>query len=150
VILLLTSFPLHSCLNGQTTILLATLVPVFGSFFLPWIGWISIRLRNLLALFLVLTPLVIAFEMLPGALAGNSCGSISHYENQNEYYFAVLFLRSMMGILFSASLIYLFVYREMTAERFLRATSSHKLRVVLSAPYPLRRCNEANNFFPGT
>jgi len=155
VILLLTSFPLHSCLNGRTTILLATFVPVFGSFLLPWIGWFSIRLRNLLALFLVLTPLVIAFEMLPGALAGNianvfvplplgldfaltgdalalfmaitsslvgsiivlySWDYISHYENQNEYYFMVVFfLGSMMGIIFSASLIYLFVFWEMTA-----------------------------------
>lgn len=41
---------------------------------------------------------------------------ISHYENQNEYYFIVVFfLGSMMGIVFSASLIYLFVFWEMTA-----------------------------------
>jgi proton-translocating NADH-quinone oxidoreductase chain N len=45
-----------------------------------------------------------------------SWGYISHYENQNEYYFiVVLFLGSMMGIIFAANLIYLFVFWEMTA-----------------------------------
>lgn len=137
------------------TILLAIFVPICGSFLLPLFGWISKGLRNLLALLLVLTPLAIAFAMLPGALAGNiakvyvplplgfnfalsgdclavfmaicsslvgstivlySWGYIDHYENQNEYYFiVVLFLGSMMGIIFSASLIYLFVFWEMTA-----------------------------------
>jgi proton-translocating NADH-quinone oxidoreductase chain N len=142
-------------MNGQTTILLAIFVPIFGSFLLPLIGCFSKRLRNVLALLLALTPLVIAFEMMPGALAGHiakvfvplplgfnfaltgdalalfmaiisslvgsvivlySWDYISHYENQNEYYFIVLlFLGSMMGIVFSASLIYLFVFWEMTA-----------------------------------
>ncbi len=41
---------------------------------------------------------------------------ISHYDNQNEYYFmVVLFLGSMMGIVFSANLILLYVFWEMTA-----------------------------------
>ena len=142
-------------MNGQTTILLAIFVPICGSFLLPLIGWMSKGLRNVVALLLVLTPLMIAFTMLPGALAGNiakvfvplplgfnfaltgdalalfmaicsslvgsiivlySWGYIDHYENQNEYYFiVVLFLGSMMGIIFSASLIYLFVFWEMTA-----------------------------------
>ena len=38
------------------------------------------------------------------------------YENQNEYYFIVLlFLGSMMGIIFSANLIFLYIFWEMTA-----------------------------------
>ncbi|MFA4991587.1 MAG: NADH-quinone oxidoreductase subunit L [Candidatus Omnitrophota bacterium] len=45
-----------------------------------------------------------------------SFGYISHYENQNEYYLmVVLFLGSMMGIIFSANLIFLYMFWEMTA-----------------------------------
>ncbi|MCL2485298.1 MAG: NADH-quinone oxidoreductase subunit L [Endomicrobia bacterium] len=41
---------------------------------------------------------------------------IKPYKNQNEYYFIVLlFLGSMMGIIFSANLIFLYVFWEMTA-----------------------------------
>ena len=40
---------------------------------------------------------------------------ISHYPNQNEYYvMAVLFLGSMMGLVFSANLIFLYVFWEIT------------------------------------
>jgi NADH:ubiquinone oxidoreductase subunit 5 (subunit L)/multisubunit Na+/H+ antiporter MnhA subunit len=40
---------------------------------------------------------------------------ISHYENQNEYYLmAVLFLGSMMGLVFSTNLVFLFVFWEIT------------------------------------
>ncbi len=45
-----------------------------------------------------------------------SFGYISHYENQNEYYFmVVLFLGSMMGICYSSNLIYLYLFWEITA-----------------------------------
>lgn len=45
-----------------------------------------------------------------------SIGYISHYGNQNEYYLmVVLFLGSMMGLIFSANLIILFVFWELTA-----------------------------------
>ncbi|MDD2706511.1 MAG: NADH-quinone oxidoreductase subunit L [Verrucomicrobiae bacterium] len=45
-----------------------------------------------------------------------SWGYISHYDNQNEYYFlVVLFLGSMMGLVFSANLILLYVFWEITA-----------------------------------
>ena len=41
---------------------------------------------------------------------------ISHYENQNEYYaMVVLFLGSMMGIIYSANLIFLYIFWEITA-----------------------------------
>ena len=41
---------------------------------------------------------------------------ISHYQNQNEYYFlVVLFLGSMMGLVFAANLIVLYVFWELTA-----------------------------------
>ncbi|MDD5409688.1 MAG: NADH-quinone oxidoreductase subunit L [Candidatus Omnitrophica bacterium] len=41
---------------------------------------------------------------------------IKHYENQNEYYsMVVLFLGAMMGLVFSANLIFLYVFWEITA-----------------------------------
>ena len=41
---------------------------------------------------------------------------ISHYENQREYYFmVVLFLGAMMGLVFAANLILLYVFWEITA-----------------------------------
>ncbi len=45
-----------------------------------------------------------------------SFGYIRHYENRNEYYLMVLlFLGSMMGLVFSRNLIYLFLFWELTA-----------------------------------
>jgi proton-translocating NADH-quinone oxidoreductase chain N len=45
-----------------------------------------------------------------------SFGYISHYENQNEYYLmVVLFLGSMMGLIFSGNLIWLYLFWEITA-----------------------------------
>lgn len=45
-----------------------------------------------------------------------SFGYISHYENQNEYYsMVVLFLGAMMGLVYSANLIFLYIFWEITA-----------------------------------
>ena len=45
-----------------------------------------------------------------------SFGYISHYDNQNEYYCMVtLFLGAMMGLVFSANLILMYVFWEITA-----------------------------------
>ncbi|MCX5681374.1 MAG: proton-conducting transporter membrane subunit, partial [Candidatus Omnitrophica bacterium] len=45
-----------------------------------------------------------------------SFGYISHYDNQNEYYtMVVLFLGAMMGLVFSANLIWLYLFWEITA-----------------------------------
>jgi NADH:ubiquinone oxidoreductase subunit 5 (subunit L)/multisubunit Na+/H+ antiporter MnhA subunit len=45
-----------------------------------------------------------------------SFGYISHYDNRNEYYFMVaLFLGSMMGIVYSANLVFLYLFWELTA-----------------------------------
>lgn len=45
-----------------------------------------------------------------------SFGYISHYTNQDEYYLmVVLFLGAMMGIVFSANLIFLYLFWEITA-----------------------------------
>lgn len=41
---------------------------------------------------------------------------ISHYDNQNEYYVMVaMFLGSMMGIVYSSNLVFLYIFWEMTA-----------------------------------
>ena len=45
-----------------------------------------------------------------------SFGYISHYEHQNEYYFmAVLFLGSMMGLVYSRNLLMIYLFWEITA-----------------------------------
>jgi NADH:ubiquinone oxidoreductase subunit 5 (subunit L)/multisubunit Na+/H+ antiporter MnhA subunit len=45
-----------------------------------------------------------------------SLGYIKHYENQNEYYLCVvLFIGSMMGIVFSSNLIFIYVFWEISA-----------------------------------
>ena len=45
-----------------------------------------------------------------------SFGYISHYENRNEYYLMVtLFLGSMMGLVYSGNLIFLYLFWEITA-----------------------------------
>ncbi len=45
-----------------------------------------------------------------------SFGYISHYDNQNEYYLmVVLFLGSMMGLVFSSNLIFLYLFWEVSA-----------------------------------
>lgn len=53
---------------------------------------------------------------LSAIIAFYSFSYISHYENQNEYYSMVaLFLGAMMGIIFSANLIFLYIFWEITA-----------------------------------
>jgi len=45
-----------------------------------------------------------------------SFGYISHYKNQDEYYLmVVLFLGSMMGLIFSANLVFIYIFWELTA-----------------------------------
>jgi proton-translocating NADH-quinone oxidoreductase chain N len=64
-----------------------------------------------LALFMAITS-----SLIGAVIVFYSWGYISHYENQNEYYLlVVLFLGSMMGIVFSSNLIYLFLFWEITA-----------------------------------
>jgi NADH:ubiquinone oxidoreductase subunit 5 (subunit L)/multisubunit Na+/H+ antiporter MnhA subunit len=80
--------------------------------------------------FVVAGPLGISFSLIADGLAvfmavvSSLVGAlimlfsfdyISHYENQNEYYLmAVLFLGAMMGLVFSSSLIFLYVFWEIT------------------------------------
>ncbi len=134
--------------------LCAVIIPLAGAFLLPLAGILSARLRNFLALALVVASLAASIALVPGALEGRSASFlvagplglsfhleadalavfmalvsslvgaiiilfsfdyISHYQNQNEYYLmAVLFLGAMMGLIFSANLIFLYVFWEIT------------------------------------
>ncbi|MCL2390554.1 MAG: NADH-quinone oxidoreductase subunit L [Endomicrobia bacterium] len=58
----------------------------------------------------------LASSLVSAVIVFYSFEYIKPYKNQNEYYFIVLlFLGSMMGIIFSANLIFLYMFWEMTA-----------------------------------
>lgn len=60
--------------------------------------------------------MAIVASLIGAIIVFYSFGYIEHYENQNEYYFlVVLFLGSMMGIVYSGSLVFLYLFWEMTA-----------------------------------
>jgi proton-translocating NADH-quinone oxidoreductase chain N len=63
---------------------------------------------------------------------------ISHYGHQNEYYFmVVLFLGAMMGLVYSANLILLYIFWEITA------LASWRLIGFFREDYQVRRANKA-------
>jgi proton-translocating NADH-quinone oxidoreductase chain N len=75
------------------------------------LGFNFVLTADCLAVFMAITS-----SLIGAIIVFYSWGYISHYENQNEYYFmVVLFLGSMMGIVFSANLIFLFLFWEITA-----------------------------------
>lgn len=141
-------------MKNETQLLLAVFLPIIGAFALPFLGAVSKRARNVVALLLAVAPLALSLSLLSPALQGGvaiaknlsfgfnfilaadglavfmaiasslvsaivilySFGYISHYENQNEYYFlVVMFLGSMLGLIYSANLILLYIFWEMTA-----------------------------------
>lgn len=64
-----------------------------------------------LALFMALVSLFIS-----AIIVLYSFDYIKHYPNQNEYYFmVVLFVGSMMGLVFSSNLIFIYIFWELTA-----------------------------------
>lgn len=139
----------------QNYLLACVAIPVIGSFTLPIIGRVSELARNVLALILVGTSLVLSLALVPAAMAGRavsichnlplgfnfiltadalavfmaissslvgaiivlySFGYINHYQNRNEYYLMVtLFLGSMMGLIYSGNLIFMYLFWEITA-----------------------------------
>ncbi|MFA5859642.1 MAG: proton-conducting transporter membrane subunit, partial [Elusimicrobiota bacterium] len=63
-----------------------------------------------LAIFMAIVSSLISFVIMI-----YSFDYISHYDNQNEYYFmVVLFLGSMIGLIFAANLILLYIFWELT------------------------------------
>lgn len=77
----------------------------------PFLGGGQLFQADSLSVFMALV------SMLVGAvIVLYSMGYISHYDNQNEYYFmVVLFLGSMMGIIYAANLILIYLFWEITA-----------------------------------
>lgn len=60
--------------------------------------------------------MAIASAFLGAIIVFYSFGYIDHYKNQNEYYLmVVLFLGSMMGIVYSTNLIFLFIFWEISS-----------------------------------
>lgn len=75
------------------------------------LGFNFVLTADILAVFMA-----IASSLVGAVIVLYSFGYISHYKNQNEYYFlVVLFLGSMMGIIFSANLIFIYLFWELTA-----------------------------------
>ncbi|MCX5666051.1 MAG: NADH-quinone oxidoreductase subunit L [Candidatus Omnitrophica bacterium] len=75
------------------------------------LGFNFVLTADMLAIFMAIVS-----SSVSAVIVLYSFGYISHYKNQNEYYFlVVLFLGSMMGIIFSANLIFIYLFWEMTA-----------------------------------
>lgn len=146
-------------MKGEIILFAIVFIPLAGSFILPLMGRASIRLRNYLALALVLASFILSIialgilvngqgqllflaqfdvmtlkmsfglfgdglaifmamisSLLGAVIIVYSFGYMSHYENQNEYYLmVVLFIGSMMGIVLSTNLIFLYIFWEISA-----------------------------------
>ncbi len=90
-----------SALNGNVTIINIPLV----------LGFNFVFNADLLALFMAM-----ASSFISAIIVFYSFGYIDHYEYQNEYYLMVtLFLGSMMGLIYSGNLIFIYLFWEMTA-----------------------------------
>jgi len=88
-------------LSGQTITILRPLPLGFNFAFTA----------DMLAVFMALVS-----SLVGAVIVLYSFGYISHYTNRNEYYLmVVLFLGSMMGIVFSANLIFMYLFWEITA-----------------------------------
>jgi NADH:ubiquinone oxidoreductase subunit 5 (subunit L)/multisubunit Na+/H+ antiporter MnhA subunit len=60
--------------------------------------------------------MAIASTLIGAIIVYYSWGYISHYKNQNEYYLmVVLFLGSMMGIVYTTNLLFLYIFWEISA-----------------------------------
>jgi proton-translocating NADH-quinone oxidoreductase chain N len=78
---------------------------------IPFLGGNNLFLGDSLAVFMAIVS-----SLVGAVIVLYSTGYISHYENQNEYYvIVVLFLGSMMGIVYSANLVLIYLFWEITA-----------------------------------
>jgi len=139
-------------MRGQGVLLAAIFVPIIGSFLLPCIGKRSPKMRNMMALALMLVSLVFSSTMVPavsvnapfqwklalpwgfdlGFLADGlalfmaittsflgcvvvfySWGYMDNCAGQDEYYMMVaLFFGAILGLIYSTSLLYLYLFWE--------------------------------------
>jgi len=78
---------------------------------IPFLAGGEIFLADRLAVFMALIS-----SLVGAIIVLYSMGYISHYKNQDEYYFiVVLFLGSMMGLVYSSNLILIYLFWEITA-----------------------------------
>jgi len=98
-------------LVGAVWLIPTVMSGVVVKFDFPLVVGSSLLLADRLAVFMAIVS-----SLVGAIIVAYSCGYISHYENQNEYYFlVVLFLGSMMGLVFSANLLLLYIFWEITA-----------------------------------
>jgi proton-translocating NADH-quinone oxidoreductase chain N len=75
------------------------------------IGSVTLFYADKLAIFMALTS-----QLLGCVILLYSFGYIKHYEHRNEYFFmVVLFLASMMGLVFASNLLWIYFFWEITA-----------------------------------
>jgi proton-translocating NADH-quinone oxidoreductase chain M len=141
-------------MNAKLILCLIIFVPLIGAFILPFLSSISKNFRNIAALVLVATSVILSFVLLPSSISSTpmqfnvefpmnfnfgflgdglavfmaitsaficsiivfySWGYIDHYKNQSEYYMmVVLFIGSMMGIVYTTNLIFLYIFWEIS------------------------------------
>jgi NADH:ubiquinone oxidoreductase subunit 5 (subunit L)/multisubunit Na+/H+ antiporter MnhA subunit len=141
--------------DEKAFIIVCIFVPLLGTCFLPLLGRINAKLRNIAALFFVVISFVCATAALPALLKGSplflhydlplglsfgfyadglavfmamtsslvatvivlySFGYMKDYNYLNEYYMMVcLFIGSMMGLIFSTNIIFIYIFWEITA-----------------------------------
>jgi len=78
---------------------------------LPFLAGSEVFLADRLAVFMAIVS-----SLVGAVIVLYSTGYINHYDNQNEYYFiVVLFLGSMMGLVYSSNLILIYLFWEITA-----------------------------------
>jgi proton-translocating NADH-quinone oxidoreductase chain N len=100
VSVVLSSLLIPVILSGRTISISYPLIP----------GISFILYADMLAVFMAVVA-----SLIGAVIVYYSFGYISHYENQSEYYMVVvLFLGSMMGLVFSGNLIFLFLFWEIT------------------------------------
>ncbi|MFA5118966.1 MAG: NADH-quinone oxidoreductase subunit L [Candidatus Omnitrophota bacterium] len=106
--LLLVLFPLAISLSLSPFVLSGK--TLISTRILP-LGFNFVFCADALAVFMAVVS-----SLISAIIVMYSFGYISHYENQNEYYMmVVLFLGSMMGLIYAGNLIFLYVFWEMTA-----------------------------------
>jgi len=142
-------------MNKEWALLLIVFLPLLGAAFLPFVGLVWAKARNLAAFILVVASCALSGSIASSVVSGQiinitlpfplgfnfvfnadglavfmalvssfisaviivySFDYISHYKHQQEYYsMVVLFLGAMMGLIFSANLIFLYIFWEITS-----------------------------------
>ena len=120
------------------SVLIALATTAFSMLLIPFaLRGGELALRKTLALgldFVVVADALSVFMAVASSFIGAlivvySLGYIAHEENQNEYYFIVLlFIGAMMGLVFSANLIFMYLFWEIAAIACWRLIGFYRVR----------------------